>query len=178
MLQGIFLKKKRTFFLIVFQSSSNSSNTQDGWFNIGAHFRKGNSKNVGLCKKHDIKFHIVKTQPTPYFPHSTLRAISPYSISVFFPCNKSNTAARFNPTTAFFWWNYKRDAGCMNAPAIWEKVRNICAGLDGIQRKTFIYTQRRLRPLARRAANTARPPFVAMRERNPWVLARLRLFGW
>ena len=39
------------------------------------------------------------------------------------------------------------------------------------------YTQRRLRPLLRRALSTARPPLVAMRERKPWHLARLRLFG-
>lgn len=40
------------------------------------------------------------------------------------------------------------------------------------------YTQRRLRPLARRADKTARPPLVAIRERNPWHLARLRVLGW
>ncbi len=35
-----------------------------------------------------------------------------------------------------------------------------------------------LRPLRRRAARMARPAFVDIRLRNPWVLARLRLFGW
>jgi len=35
-----------------------------------------------------------------------------------------------------------------------------------------------LRPLARRAARVARPALVDMRLRNPWVFARLRLFGW
>jgi hypothetical protein len=34
------------------------------------------------------------------------------------------------------------------------------------------------RPLRRRAASTRRPPRVDMRTRNPWVFARLRLFGW
>lgn len=40
------------------------------------------------------------------------------------------------------------------------------------------YTQRRLRPFARRARSTARPPLVDMRARKPWHFARLRLFGW
>jgi len=40
------------------------------------------------------------------------------------------------------------------------------------------YGIRRLRPLARRALITARPPRVFMRARNPWVRACLRLPGW
>ncbi len=35
-----------------------------------------------------------------------------------------------------------------------------------------------MRPLRRRAARIARPARVRMRNRNPWVLARRRLFGW
>ncbi len=35
-----------------------------------------------------------------------------------------------------------------------------------------------MRPLRRRAAMMARPARVRMRNRNPWVLARRRLFGW
>ncbi len=35
-----------------------------------------------------------------------------------------------------------------------------------------------LRPLRRRIAMIARPARVRMRNRNPWVLARRRLFGW
>ena len=38
-------------------------------------------------------------------------------------------------------------------------------------------TARRLRPLRRRAAITLRPPGVAVRERNPCLLRRLRLLG-
>ena len=34
------------------------------------------------------------------------------------------------------------------------------------------------RPLARRRLSTRRPAFVAMRARNPWVLARFKLPGW
>ncbi len=34
------------------------------------------------------------------------------------------------------------------------------------------------RPLRRRAARMARPARVRIRSRNPWVLARRRLFGW
>ena len=34
-----------------------------------------------------------------------------------------------------------------------------------------------LRPRARRRESTARPFLVSMRDRNPWVFARWRLFG-
>ena len=34
------------------------------------------------------------------------------------------------------------------------------------------------RPFARRRARTARPFFVAIRCRNPWVFFRFRLWGW
>lgn len=34
------------------------------------------------------------------------------------------------------------------------------------------------RPLARRRFKTRRPALVAIRARNPWVLARLILLGW
>jgi hypothetical protein len=44
--------------------------------------------------------------------------------------------------------------------------------------KTNCQTARRLRPLARRAAITARPPRVFMRVKKPWVRARLTLEGW
>jgi len=37
---------------------------------------------------------------------------------------------------------------------------------------------RRVRPLWRRAARTARPARVRMRSRKPWVFALRRLFGW
>jgi hypothetical protein len=40
------------------------------------------------------------------------------------------------------------------------------------------YTVTRLRPFARRRFTTRRPPGVAIRERNPWVVLRLRRFGW
>lgn len=40
------------------------------------------------------------------------------------------------------------------------------------------YAERRLRPLARRAARILRPLFVAMRARKPWLRLRLRLLGW
>jgi hypothetical protein len=36
----------------------------------------------------------------------------------------------------------------------------------------------RERPLARRAERMARPARVRIRRRNPWVLARRRVFGW
>jgi hypothetical protein len=39
-------------------------------------------------------------------------------------------------------------------------------------------TARRLRPLARRALITARPPRLFMRTRKPWVRARRTLEAW
>ncbi len=41
-----------------------------------------------------------------------------------------------------------------------------------------ITTERRLRPLRRRAARILRPPAVEVRLRNPCLLRRLRLLGW
>src|SRR3546814_153534 len=40
------------------------------------------------------------------------------------------------------------------------------------------YTARRLRPLARRAFSTARPPRVFLRTRKPWVRLRRVTGGW
>lgn len=40
-----------------------------------------------------------------------------------------------------------------------------------------VQADRRLRPLARRLRTMARPLFVAMRARKPWVLLRWRLLG-
>ena len=55
-------------------------------------------------------------------------------------------------------------------------------GDSGQQRGSFPngYAQadNSVRPLRRRAARMARPARVRMRNRNPWVLARRRLFGW
>lgn len=39
-------------------------------------------------------------------------------------------------------------------------------------------TDRRFRPLRRRADSTRRPPFVFIRARNPCVFFRLRFDGW
>ena len=53
---------------------------------------------------------------------------------------------------------------------------------EGLERRTVAnapdQAERRLRPRARRARSTARPPLVRIRSRKPWVLARLRLLGW
>ena len=40
------------------------------------------------------------------------------------------------------------------------------------------YADKRLRPLARRAFITRRPPTVAIRARKPWRRLRTRLLGW
>ena len=52
---------------------------------------------------------------------------------------------------------------------------HLAKGENGASRP---YAHKRLRPLARRALRTARPPREDMRARKPWHLARLRLFGW
>ena len=54
------------------------------------------------------------------------------------------------------------------APVIWSQAIGC----------TTVQTARRLRPLARRALITARPPRVFMRIRKPWVRARRILEGW
>lgn len=48
-------------------------------------------------------------------------------------------------------------------------------GRAGARRRQAL---RRVRPLWRRAARTARPARVRMRSRKPWVFALRRLFGW
>jgi len=57
----------------------------------------------------------------------------------------------------------------------------LCARLQPVQNlaclKNRSQTARRLRPFARRALITARPPRVRMRARKPWVRARLTLEG-
>ena len=48
----------------------------------------------------------------------------------------------------------------------------------GVGRRRDPQTARRLRPLARRALMTARPPRDFIRTRNPWVRARRTLEAW
>jgi hypothetical protein len=45
-------------------------------------------------------------------------------------------------------------------------------------RQTGPYAATRFRPFWRRRFSTRRPPLVRIRTRKPWVLFRLRLFGW
>ena len=83
------------------------------------------------------------------------------------------TGARSVP--AMVAWNCGRVfSRCMKAPPLEPAGANRGAGQDpeGPQ------TARRLRPLARRALMTARPPRVFMRTRKPWVRARRVLEGW
>ena len=79
------------------------------------------------------------------------------------------------------------DDGATSRPAApLHRRRKILAtgqtGDSGQQRGSFpnSYAQadNSVRPLRRRAARMARPARVRMRNRNPWVLARRRLFGW
>jgi hypothetical protein len=48
---------------------------------------------------------------------------------------------------------------------------------EGPRDSAYEETLRRLRPFARRRFNTRRPPLLAIRTRNPWVLCRRRLLG-
>ena len=54
----------------------------------------------------------------------------------------------------------------------------VAAPQPGAGREHAGQAESRERPLARRPARIARPARVRMRRRNPWVLARRRLFGW
>ena len=60
-----------------------------------------------------------------------------------------------------------------SAPTIGRDAREGAALSDAPDQ-----ADRRCRPLARRAFNTARPARVLMRLRKPCFLARRRLFGW
>src|SRR4051794_21280111 len=81
----------------------------------------------------------------------------------------------------------KRDARRITGVTVQKTQRDGAGSLptgprEGLERRTVAdapdQAESRLRPRARRARSTARPPLVRMRSRNPWVLARLRLFGW
>ena len=106
-------------------------------FDIGIHLGKRNRKYLRFSQKYNINAFFIKVQLARYLPHTTLCPIAPYSISILFSRNKSNTAAGRLRATAFFWWNYKRDVRCMNTPTTWKEIRNICAGFNDIQRKTL-----------------------------------------
>ena len=54
----------------------------------------------------------------------------------------------------------------------------VAAPQPGAGREHAGQAESRERPLARRPARIARPARVRIRRRNPWVLARRRLFGW
>jgi hypothetical protein len=51
-------------------------------------------------------------------------------------------------------------------------------GKTRFERARACYALSRLRPCARRAATTLRPPLVAMRARKPWRRLRTNLLGW
>ena len=68
----------------------------------------------------------------------------------------------------------KSDARVMEAITA-AAIRTAPSGLQA--HRTWLQTARRLRPLARRALMTARPPRVFMRTRKPWVRARRVLEG-
>jgi len=71
--------------------------------------------------------------------------------------------------------------GCLGQNRAFEHSLKLRAGLQPLQSLArsvdTTQTARRLRPLARRALITARPPRVRMRARKPWVRARLTLDG-
>jgi len=77
----------------------------------------------------------------------------------------------------------RRVVGSVGEEAQRDRAGSLPAGpREGLERRTVAnapdQAERRLRPRARRARSTARPPLVRIRRRKPWVLARLRLLGW
>ncbi len=52
------------------------------------------------------------------------------------------------------------------------------AGDEVVRVVAGAYAESLVRPFALRLARMARPARVRMRDRNPWVFLRLRLFGW
>ena len=63
---------------------------------------------------------------------------------------------------------------CENGRKLFRCEQSVCLAEAVVQ----FYTARRLRPLARRAANTARPPRVLERTKKPCVRLRLVTEGW
>lgn len=59
-----------------------------------------------------------------------------------------------------------------------RRVSRVAAGNNVTAPRRMRQADSSERPLRRRAAMIARPARVRMRNRNPWVLARRRLFGW
>ena len=109
--------------------------------------------------------------------HPSLSPIAPNRVPEFLACNESNTA---RPTVLLFiLQNQKHARAAPESLALVEDAGDIRTGFDYLQHvhPRNSYTVRRLRPFARRAFRTLRPPLVAMRARKPWVLARFLLFG-
>src|SRR5262249_24186807 len=68
-------------------------------------------------------------------------------------------------------------AGHEHSPIVPAGAKDTGANRRGVSPPTD-QAESAVRPLRRRRARTARPPRVRMRTRNPWVLLRLRVFGW
>jgi hypothetical protein len=62
--------------------------------------------------------------------------------------------------------------------AFLDHLGDVSAGPQPVLGGQHAQALRLERPLRRRADKIARPARVRMRNRNPWVLARRRLFGW
>lgn len=89
----------------------------------------------------------------------TLRlAVRPYRISVDWG---DGALCNTNPDVTIFWPTSATDR---NSDRFFNRFREY----NG-------YADKRLRPLARRALNTLRPPVVAIRARKPWSRLRFRL---
>jgi hypothetical protein len=64
-------------------------------------------------------------------------------------------------------------------PPVFRLTPALVEAMASMQGRPGVYQALRLlRPRARRAAMTLRPPLVAMRERNPWRRLRTSLLGW
>lgn len=110
----------------------------------------------------------IETGPRPaellaYGSHTPLGGIAPNRISVLLPCYKSNTALMTVLTRS----NNQGDCRLIQTFARRENGGNLGARLYSAVHDATIYALRRLRPLARRADKTARPPRVDIRARNP-----------
>jgi hypothetical protein len=71
------------------------------------------------------------------------------------------------------------EPGPANPPALpGHQPKGVARGQSRGRGEHAAQADRRLRPLARRAARIARPARVRMRSRNPWVRDLRRLFGW
>ena len=109
---------------------------------------------------------------SPLSAPSTLRFILclvTESLAVFLDTTTAYPSVSLGKTAVKF--NDENRRPLLRAVGNAEREMRFCLG------NTLHYADRRLRPILRRFCTILRPDAVLLRERKPWVFARLRFFG-